>query len=316
MNSHGWYCAKVLAAATIVAVLAKLAQFNAVGCDAFDRDRADYMAYCNSDRHGHYDHAAFIYDLEPGVRTSIDSANVLFVGSSHIQVAFSSDALVAFEKANPTVRPYVMGFGYFEQDIFSAAVVRKLHPAPRVLVINVDPFFSDSASVEARRLLQNPGVERANAIAKKVGHAVANRLCADTPRSFVARRVCGNASTLYRSRNDGRWIFQRPRPFLDTLTTPAFNPGADELARFASNAERYLKGLPVERSCVVITLVPDGAVPESVARDVAARIGATFIAPHLDHLGSSDGSHLDTESGERWSAAFLAELEPLLKRCL
>ena len=60
-------------------------------------------------------------------------------------------------------------------------------------------------------------------------------------------------------------------------------------------------------------VAPLGALLAGVFAD---RIGATFIAPRLDHLGSPDGSHLDTESSERWSAAFLVLLEPVLKRCL
>ena len=313
MNSHAAYCAKVLVVAAVFAAAGKLALFNSFGCDAFDHDPAHYMAYCDADRHAHYDHAAFIYDLERGVRTSVDSAKVLFLGSSHIQVAMSSNALTAFEKNNPVARPYLMGFGYFEQDIFSAAVIRELRPAPRVVVINADPFFSDSASVHARRLLHSHGTELVNAIAKRTGHAMVESLCGGGTPSAVARRLCGTTGTLYRSRTDGRWISNAARPLKDTLTTPKFNPDSSELARYAANAARFVSTFAIDRKCVVITLVPDGAVPESVARSIAAGIGATFIAPRLDGLGTSDGSHLDTGSAERWSAAFLEALGPVLR---
>jgi hypothetical protein len=316
MSSHAAYSVKLLIVATVVAVAGKLVLFNSVGCDAFDHDRADYMAYCGTDRHAHYDHAAFVYDLERGVRASVDSANLLILGSSHIQTAMSSGALVAFEKNNPHVRPYLMGFGYFEQDVFSAAVIRELHPTPKVVVINADPFFSDSVSVDARKLLQSRGTQRVNALAKKAGHSIVEALCGDGTQSAVARQLCGTTSTLYRSRRDGRWIFNGEHPFKDTLSTPTFYPGDAELTRYAVNAERFVKAFAIDRTCVVITLVPDGVVPESLARSIADRVGATFIAPRLDHLGSPDGSHLDTESAERWSAAFLVLLEPVLKRCL
>jgi hypothetical protein len=316
MRTHAAYCTKLLFAATVVALAAKLVLFSTVGCDAFDRDRTHYMAYCDNGRDGHYDQAAFIYDLEHGVRPSLDSANVIFLGSSHMQVAMSTDALETFETNNSGVRPYLMAFGYFEQDIFAAAVIRELRPAPKVVVINADPFFSASMSAGARRLLENPGIERANAVAKKVWHSFAHAPCADGGRSAAAWLECGTANTIYRSRTDGRWIFHGPRPFKDTLPTPTFSPDSAEFARYAVNAERFLKTFAMDRKCVVITLVPEGAVPESVARNVADRIGATFIAPRLEHLGSSDASHLDTESAERWSAAFLVLLEPVLKRCL
>jgi hypothetical protein len=317
MNTHASYCAKLLIASTIVAGAGKLAQFSSVGCDAFDRDRGDYMAYCNTPRHGHYDHAAFAYDLEPGVRENLQAANVLVLGSSHIQVALSSDALVAFERDHLSVKPYLMGFGYVEQDKFAATVIAKLRPVPKIVIVNVDPFFADTESTEALRLAKNPGIERANAFAKRAWHGVSDAECGAGAAAIVVRFVCGRASTLYRSRADGRWIFKEARPFLDTLpTSPAVANEPSLAAAYALNAQRFLKALPVDRRCVVVTLVPDGYSSESIARAVAIRIGATFIAPQLTGLGSSDGSHLDTPSGERWSSAFLEALAPVLKACL
>jgi hypothetical protein len=317
VSTHAAYTVKLLAVACVAAVAGKLALFNSVGCDAFDHDRADYMAYCNTPRHGHYDHAAFAYDLEPGVRAALDSANVLVLGSSHIQVALSSVALVAFERDHPSVRPYLMGFGYVEQDKFAARVIRELKPAPKVVIVNADPFFADTESFEARRLAESPGTERANAVAKRAWHAVSGAECGAGAAGFMSRIVCGRASTLYRSRLDGRWIFGGARPFQDSLPSPVALANDTSLATaYSVNAERFLAALHVDRRCVVVTLVPDGYSSESLARLIASRIGATFIAPHVDRLGSSDGSHLDTPSGERWSAAFLADLDPVLRACL
>ena len=315
MNSHGGYIAKLLIVATVAAVAGKLALFNTVGCEAFDHDPANYMAYCNSSAHGHYDHAAFLYDLEPGVRDAVSAANVLVLGSSHIEVALSTEEFVKFERSHPDVRAYVMGFGYFEQNKFSAAVIRKLHPAPKIVVINADPFFSDSASVQSERLMNSPAVERANALSKRVWHTVSHAECVDGARSFVARHVCGTTGTWYRSRSDGRWILRAALVRIDSMRATAAIQRDSAADVYASHAIEFLKLLPVERRCVVITHVPDG-IARSQAGAIATRIGATFISPRLEGLGTSDGSHLDSESAERWSVAFLVELEPILKSCL
>jgi hypothetical protein len=317
VTPHASYCAKLVIAAAVVAVAGKLAQFNSVGCDAFDHDRGDYMGYCNTPSHGHYDHAAFAYDLEVGVRESLRAANVLVLGSSHIQVALSSAALSTFEREHPSVKPYLMGFGYVEQDKFPARVIARFKLSPKIVIINLDPFFADTQSIEAARLAKNPGIERANALAKRVWHAVSGAECVAGARSFLARRICGSASTFYRSRADGRWIFDGARPFRDTLAvTPPLAGEAALAAGFVAIAERFLKQLAIDRRCVVMTHVPDGYSPESLARAIATRTGATFIAPHLDRLGSPDGTHLDSEAGERWSAAFLTALTPVLNSCL
>jgi hypothetical protein len=318
MNTHAVYTAKLLALAMVAAAAGKLAMFNSVGCDAFDHDRDDYMAYCNTAAHGHYDHAAFLFDLEPGVREHVDAANVLVLGSSRIQTALSTQAFLRFEREHPDARPYLMGFGDAEQDRFSAAVLRKLHPVPKVVVINADPFFDDSASAQAQFLLENPGTARANAMAMRVWHWIDAAQCAHgADEGAVSRMVCGGTGTLYRSRIDGRWIFPAARK--RKYDVPVMGPLPDEAAlseRYATNARTFLKALPVALPCTVITSVPSRVSSESLGRAIAARLGADFIDPRVDSLGSSDGSHLDSESAERWSAAFLAELAPVLKECL
>ncbi len=315
MNSHGAYTVKLLIVAAIAAVAGKLALFNTVGCDAFDHDPANYMAYCNTSSHGHYDHAAFLYDLEPGVRDAVAAANVLVLGSSHIEVALSTDEFVKFERSHPDVRAYLMGFGYFEQNKFSAAVIRKLHPTPKVVVINADPFFVDSASAEAERLMTSPGLERANALSKRFWHSISRAECVEGEHAFLARRICGSTGTWYRTRADGRWVIRAPRLRIDSMPGTAAIQRDSAADVYASHAIAFLKLLPVERRCVVITHVPDG-IARSQAAAIAKRLGSPFISPQLDGLGTSDGSHLDSESAERWSMAFLAALEPVLKGCL
>lgn len=316
MNAHASYAARLLVVASIAAVVSKFAVFNSVVCDTFDGADSSYMAYCNRKAYTHYDHAAFLFDLEPGVRKHVQAANLLVLGSSHIQVALSTEAFVAFEREHPHARPYLMGFGFFEQDRFSASVIRKLRPTPRLVIINADPFFADTESAEARRLDLNPGIERMNAVVKRAGQTLSRVLCIDLADSFVARHVCGGVATMYRSRTDGRWIFRNSERFADTLHRPLANADDRTLAvTYAVNAERFLRLFPIERRCIVLTLVPDGIHSELIARDIASRVGATFIAPPLERLRSPDGSHLDRESAERWSAAFLERLAPLLPIC-
>jgi hypothetical protein len=41
-----------------------------------------------------------------------------------------------------------------------------------------------------------------------------------------------------------------------------------------------------------------------------------LILPDLTGIGTLDGSHLEQQSAERWSAAFLQEYAPIMERCL
>jgi hypothetical protein len=56
--------------------------------------------------------------------------------------------------------------------------------------------------------------------------------------------------------------------------------------------------------------------PKASAAKVAAALSIDLIAPALDDLHTFDGSHLDPESAERWSRAFLKDAGSHIQACL
>jgi hypothetical protein len=103
-------------------------------------DPDDFLAYCRSLGFVDYEHGALYYGLEPKVRDSIRTAQVLFLGSSRLQAAFAANALRKYFKARG-IRYFVMGFGYGEASAFGQPVMERSHASPKVIVINADPFF-------------------------------------------------------------------------------------------------------------------------------------------------------------------------------
>ncbi len=314
--NHKTYLLGVLIATLILATLFKLSLTNSVGCDAFGARAGKFMAYCDVTTHGHYDHAAYLFNLEEGLVNHVRQANLLFLGSSRLQFAFSTAALTDFVSHHPMVRPYLLGFGHTEQDVFSAAVLDQIKPIPALVVINADPFFGQVASPHAKQLLKERGTEEFNARIKKFWHQISETACGGQ-LFIVGHLICGTHSTTYRSVQDGRWIF----PKLPSVALPvsehirASSDDAD-IITFAANAEAFLSRLPIDRRCIVLTFIPTGEGKPFIAQGIAARLGTQFIAPQLTSLTTFDGSHLDTASSERWSKAFLAELEPILASCL
>src|SRR5690349_10368332 len=59
-------------------------------CQAGGYTARHYLAYCEGSRYGDYDHGAFLFDLEPAALEHAAAAEVLFLGNSRMQVAFSS----------------------------------------------------------------------------------------------------------------------------------------------------------------------------------------------------------------------------------
>lgn len=314
--NHKKYLWGLMAATLISGVLFKFAFTSSARCDASGGGPGKFMAYCDVRTHGHYDHAAYLFDLEEGLTDHVRQANVWFLGSSRTQIVFSTSSLTEFVKHHPTVRPYLLGFGHVEQDVFSAEILNRMKPTPAVIVINADPFFSQKISEHARQLLRDETLEKTNARIKKFWHPISEAAC-NGQLPVIGRFICGTHETTYRSVQDGRWIFHNKH--LATIPVSDLQPSPlDDAAveKYVSNAEAFLRKLSVDRRCVVLTFVPTVKGKPFIAQRIAARLDTPFIAPQLDALFTSDGSHLDTKSSERWSQAFLTELEPVLASCL
>jgi len=81
-------------------------------------------------------------------------------------------------------------------------------------------------------------------------------------------------------------------------------------------AREFLSGLPVERDCVILTMIPYAGTKLGTANAIANALGMDLVIPQLDGLQTFDGSHLDQTSAERWSEAFLTAAGPRIRKCL
>ena len=100
-EKRGWkaYVA-VFAAIAFVSAFATsvtMMRFHNFNCRT-PHDPDDFLAYCRSLGYVDYEHGALYYGLEPKVRDSIRTAQVLFLGSSRVQAAFAANALREYSK--------------------------------------------------------------------------------------------------------------------------------------------------------------------------------------------------------------------------
>lgn len=315
---HKSYIFGFLISILFATILFKFLFTNSAHCDSTigGKDSGKFMAYCQSRFHGHYDHAAYLFDLESGLADHVRQANLLFLGSSKIQYGLSTSALTDLTLHNRSIRPYLLGFGHAEQDVFSAIILDQIKPAPTMIVINADPFFQNAASEHAKQLIAESNHEKINALIKRYWHQISEASCSGKI-PLGERLICGSQFTVFRSAADGRWIF--PGNDLNTYPVSELKPTSqDDILEkaYAANADKFLEKLSVSRRCVVLTFVPTGSGKPFIAHGIAERLGIKFIAPNLDGLYTFDGSHLSTESRERWSRVFLEELEPIIASCI
>jgi hypothetical protein len=275
------------------------------------------MAYCETAGFAAYDHGAYFFDLEPKATRHLAEANVIFLGNSKAQFAFSSRAREAFFRAHPA-HYYLLGFNYNEKSDFALLLLRKYHPPLKTAVINADPFFAPGfMSPVAREVTEGSfQIWLANSM-KKIAGPVQQTICRNFTSWCRPRKL-----TLYRSKATGAWNtaghlggYFNARKKLDSTAAKDIAPAEQEKALLA--ARSFLQEFKLDPKCVVFTSIPsetdDGS---ALAKRLAQALGGEVILPGVPDLRMRDPAHLEEQSAERWSTAFLQQYEPILKRCL
>jgi len=310
-----WYTASkplayacCLLAVILLTLVYKVRGEGIFACPASGYGDDSYLSDCQANAYGDYDHGAFWFGLEPRAMQGATSAEVLFVGNSRMQFAFSS-ATTAEWFTKLGARHYLLGFSHSETAVFLAPLVAKFRPRAKVYVINVDRFFDDRVSPPTGPLLQAQA-ELARYREKQTWQALHRPLCGALPA------LCGASFAVFRARDTGTWTTRGNGPSAMREVSNGVPSNADRWTDYAALGEKFIAQLPVDRSCVVLTLVPTVATKRGEAEAIAARLGMPLVTPEIDGLRTFDGSHLDHESAQRWSAAFLDAAGPQIRKCV
>lgn len=303
----GLYAA-VVALALAGTLIYKLRFDGIFACPADAYVANHYLADCQARSYGDYDHGALWFGLEPEALRAAAEAQVLFVGSSRLQLALSNPVTARwFEQASG--RYFLLGFSHSENTTFVQPLLEKIRPQARAYVVNVDRFFDDRRSPPTEEILRGGDIE-SRYREKRFWQRLHAPLCSALPS------VCGRRYAVYRSRDTGAWRIAGQAP--DQRKPVSDGPAADaqRWAHFARLGEAFLAGLPVERPCVVLTIVPSVDTRRAEAEAIAKALGVDLVAPQVAGLTTFDGSHLDASSAQRWAAAFFEMAGPRLQECL
>ncbi len=271
-----------------------------------------YLAHCETTGYADFDHGAFWFNLEPEARRSAAAADVLFLGSSRMQFAFSTEETRRWF-AQLGVPYYLLGFSYTENVLFAAPLLKKVNPRAKVYVINADRFFDDTRETAPAKQILHESDARSRYEDKQFWQSVHKHVCTTVPS------LCGTRPAFFRSRINGSWELEGSTAVWNAVAkTTADGPAgeADQWSRFSALGADFLSHLPVDRHCVLLTLAPSEATKRSEAAAIASALGVTLIAPKLDDLKTFDGSHLDRPSAEKWSRAFFDAAGPRIRECL
>jgi hypothetical protein len=298
----------LLTLALLIAGARELRVQSIFACPASGYGTDRYLAHCAVDHYGDYDDGAVWYSLEPGIGPNVRSAQVIFMGDSHLQWAFSS-AATANWFASAHARYYLFGFAYWETYLFEERLLRRFAPKPRAFVINLEGFFLSSPSPPAQLVMYGGDDVLRRYRDKQFQQWLHKTLCTRLSG------LCGDGFAYFRSRVTGGWV--RGTDVLNEV--PVSDSDAIDEASVAQQEEaalQFVSRLPVHRDCIILTMVPTVGTKYAAAAAIAARLQLPFIAPQISGLGTFDGTHLDTASAQRWSEAFFQVAGPHLQQCL
>jgi hypothetical protein len=277
--------------------------------DGYSIDR--YLAYCNGANYAEYEHGAFYFDLEPSALNFARNADVLFLGNSRLQVAFSTATTADWFSA-ASARYYLLGFSYFENVVFAEDLLRRIRPQAKVYVINVDNFFDRSESPPVKTILHDPEA-RNRYEDKRVWQRVHEPICKTFPV------LCGDNFVIFRSRETGTYYKYDAEGMANKKITPVSYDESVSQDVVNSNAAVAIDFLSrfTQAKCVILTTVPFVDTKIGNANAIARALGMRLVIPeNLQGLQTFDGFHLDQPSAERWSQAFLQTASSRIRSCL
>jgi hypothetical protein len=301
-----YLCLVLIAALVSYAYAFRTNTIFACPANGYSADR--YLAYCNGANYADYDHGAFQFDLEPSAQRFAKNADVLFLGNSRLQFAFSTGATADWFSA-ASARYYLLGFTYYENALFAEDLLRKIRPRASVYVINVDDFFDRFETPPVKTILHDPDARNRYETKRRWQH-VHEQIC---KRSAA---LCGSQFVIFRSRKTGEYYTESA--FQQKTTPVSYDHVVDKdtVNRNTAAAIDFLTHF-AQGKCVILTTVPFVGTKIATAEAIATGVGAKLVTPGIvDGLRTFDGYHLDQPSAERWSRAFFEVAGPKIRSCL
>lgn len=319
-----WFFALFLPLCLAVLVFKRTDIFPWIGaCNANGLDQEHYLAYCHTTRFGDYEHYAFWHDTETTQTENLKNAEVLFLGNSRTQFAFSTQAVIDFFDNNE-MSFFLLGFGLGGRSNIPESLIEKFELKPKAVIINADPFFSDIQDHTLTRAKSNSKSTAWEHKAKIFLQTKQQEIChSDNANSFLSAFFCrGEVETLFRSRDTGFWLTDYYRPdmsipvsFDDSSSYRFEDSPSHTIDNRLSLLDSFIRKTGLPRECIILTVTPHTRTPLKFAKELSERANLTAYFPDVPDLRTIDESHLNKASAERWSAAFLTLAEADLRKC-
>jgi hypothetical protein len=304
--------------ASVTLALAWAFQFRIVGCMGYGYGPRTYMASCSAPSYGDYEHGAFAVPTEPSAVRRAQSAQVVIFGHSHSQVAFSSEPTRRFFVEHH-IPYYVLAFSG-EFGSFYDLILGKMELQPKVVVIDVSPFFTgqgpERMSIAGRFIAEHPLRAAIQYHIKRLWQLVHRASCSGEQPAGL---LCGRTFATFRSLDDGTLIADYALLFgspLPRRPIAVVRPDQISIRNWLANARTFFARYRLEPACTILTAIPSGIDFEEAGKTIAMELGAQYVNPVVEKLYTIDDAHLDGPSAAAWSERFWRQAEPIIERCV
>ena len=301
----------------MILMLAYVAGQDLVGmvrnCGGKGYNSDSFLAGCESEYFGNYEHGAYYFQLEPEAVSALKTASVVVLGHSRPMFALGTQSTRSFFDSRK-IRYYLLGFRFAEGEIFAKSILDRLDVRPRVLILNVDNwFFAGYQSVEAADIAPR----KAHYIYKKFEQVTHKWICSIWDQSGNYG-ICPDKNSLFRNRLNGEWDFSRFHGKNATGHPFQYDYSIDQklLDKQLKFGRFVLEHLDVRPECIILMTVPYPDAHLGTTLELANRLGVKAVVPRLEGLATWDDSHLSADSAEMYSQAFEREIETTVRACV
>ncbi|MEQ1664872.1 MAG: hypothetical protein ABL927_05800 [Bdellovibrionales bacterium] len=285
-------------------------------CSPHGYSKDKYLAYCENDNYGDYEHGAFFLNQEPEAIQNLKASEVIFLGNSRMQFAFSNSSTENFFKNALSSQPYYLfGFGYAEYYTFSLNLIKELKLKPKVLVVAVDERYFEKGMSPPAQFVETSPTALPNYEAKKLKQRMHSYVCNQLEPASL-RWNCGDSKTIYRHRSTGAWEtshFRKAENFPFELSQKI-----DEVAfeKFRDAAKDLVQKSNVPSECIIFTSAPIEKWSAKGTDALAKSSGVNSIEQNLkSKWATQDKSHLIPEDALAFTENILPLMKPIFEKC-
>ena len=286
-------------------------------CNPEGYERGDFMTACSGIKVDRYAFGSIYLGSQKNAVKNAKNADVVVFGNSRTMRSFSTDAIDDYFKSKGLT--YVI-FAVEGASYASAQhTVEKLGLKPKIVMTNTEILYSNVVGAAFGDLVYFPDKYKTRFDFFHAAQSFQKWVCGSNFDYLKSIYCEGRTAGRWRSAITGRFKWElvaEPEKNILFSARKEQSPPTGRLNTVLPNGREFLGNSNFKESCHVLYIVNSPNSEPNLQSALAGELGALPIYTPFNDLRTYDKSHLDRPTSERWSAAFVKDLDPAIDRCL